>query len=595
MFDGRIYRMAFVPLLFVLVLVGFSLAGPPGSLRSTLAPDAFDGQRAFAELERLVKRFPDRRAGGAGDAQLASYIAHTLHGLGGSSTGSGSGFQVSTHRFQAQTLDGAPTLTTVVAERPGSTGLAPIAILAHRDAVARGSAAELSGTAALLELARVFSQSETHRTILLVSTSGGSGGDGGVADFAGSGRTLDAAIVLGDIAGANAHKPFVLPFSSGQGGAPESLQGTLESAIAQEVGVPAGAPSLSAQLAHLVFPLSTGEEAPLNDAAMPAVLLQVSGEPGPSAGTPVSESRLLNFGRAALTATYALDEGSNIARPPSPRLLLGHKTLPGWGMRLLALALLLPPLIVCVDALARLRRRRAPLGRWFAWTLSGAAPFFGAALFAILLGALGIVAAPAGQLSVAALSADGTVAGALAATSLVLVLGLLAWPALLRRMALPLRPDAEGAGLAALLVALAVALLAWIFNPFACLLLVPALHLWLLAADPRSRLLALGAVVVSVVPPGLLLLVYARELGLGPLGLAESSVLAPAGGQVGLFAALLWSVGLGCLLAVLMRSLAPSPAGPAAGPQDFVDISTRGPLTYAGPGSLGGTESALRR
>jgi hypothetical protein len=276
-------------------------------------------------------------------------------------------------------------------------------------------------------------------------------------------------------------------------------------------------------------------------------------------------------------------------------LLLGHKAFPGWAIRLLALALLLPPLIVCVDALARLRRRKEPLGRWFAWTLAAALPFFGAALFAILLGALGIVAAPATQLSAVSLAADSTVLGALAATLLVLVLGLLAWPALVRRMGLPLRPDGESAGVAALLVALAVALLAWIFNPFACLLLVPALHLWLLAADPRSRALALGAIAVSVVPLALLLLVYARELALGPLGLVESSVLVLAGGQVGLFGALLWSVALGCLLALLMRSLAPLPAGPVAAPRDFVDISTRGPLSYAGPGSLGGTESALRR
>ena len=48
MFDGRIYRAAFVPLLFVLVIAGFSLASRPGPLRSTLAPDAFDGARAAA-------------------------------------------------------------------------------------------------------------------------------------------------------------------------------------------------------------------------------------------------------------------------------------------------------------------------------------------------------------------------------------------------------------------------------------------------------------------------------------------------------------------------------------------------------------------
>ena len=43
--------------------------------------------------------------------------------------------------------------------------------------------AELSGTAALLELARVFAARETKRTIVLVSTSGGSGGDAGAAQL----------------------------------------------------------------------------------------------------------------------------------------------------------------------------------------------------------------------------------------------------------------------------------------------------------------------------------------------------------------------------------------------------------------------------
>ncbi|HEX4837339.1 MAG TPA: hypothetical protein VFV03_02290, partial [Solirubrobacteraceae bacterium] len=70
MFDGRIYRAAFVPLLFVLVIVGFSLASRPAPLRSTLAPDAFNGARAFAVLQALAGRFPERRPGGAGDNGL---------------------------------------------------------------------------------------------------------------------------------------------------------------------------------------------------------------------------------------------------------------------------------------------------------------------------------------------------------------------------------------------------------------------------------------------------------------------------------------------------------------------------------------------
>ncbi|HXC24017.1 MAG TPA: M28 family peptidase [Solirubrobacteraceae bacterium] len=594
MFDGRIYRAALVPFLFVLLIAGFSLSGQASPLSSTLAPDAFDGPRAFAALQALVKRFPDRRPGSLGDNELAAYIAAQLRGLGSpsttqpsspsssSSSGQGTaeaGFQVTTRQIRAATIAGTRTLTTVIAERPGSTGLSPIAIVAHRDAPAPGSAAQLSGTAALLELARVFSQSETRRTIVLVSTSGGSGGFAGARDFAQHDTpSPDAAIVLGDLAGTVVHKPFVLPFSSDSSVAPESLQRTLDGAIAQEVGTDAGGPSLLSQFAHLALPLATGEEGPLNAAGTPAVAIQVSGERGPSAREQVSATRLQNFGKAVLSSIYALDEAPDIAPSFTAHVALGHKLLPGWVVRLLTLALLLGPLLVGIDALARLRRRREPVRRWLVWTLASALPFLACALFAVLLGALGIVAAPAGQPPAGALAADGSIPVATLASGFVLALALLAWPALARRLALPLRPSADGAALAVLLVLLAVAGLAWIVNPFACLLLVPALHLWLLGlgpgrrAQPQARVLAYGAIALSAVPLLLLLAVYARELGLGVGGVAESVVLALAGGQVGLLGVLLWSTALGCLLAVLLlapvrEALAPPPTASTSGAQ----------------------------
>ena len=51
-------------------------------------------------------------------------------------------------------------------------------------------------------LLRVFAARETQRTIVLVSTSGGSGGDAGAVDFAEAhDGPLDAAIAVGDLAG----------------------------------------------------------------------------------------------------------------------------------------------------------------------------------------------------------------------------------------------------------------------------------------------------------------------------------------------------------------------------------------------------------
>lgn len=594
MFDGRIYRAAFVPLLFVLVIAGFSLSGRAAPLSSTLAPDAFDGARAFAELRSLVSRFPERQPGGSGDEQLAGYIAHEIRSLGGTAAG---GFQVTTRSMRARTIDGERTLTNVIATRPGSTGESPLVILAHRDAAADGSAAELSGTAALLELARVFAQSETRRTIVLVSTSGGSGGYAGAVDFAANAsRPIDAAIALGDLAGAQARKPFVLAFASDARVAPEALQLTLDGAIAQEVGTGAGSPGTDAHLSHLIFPLATGEQAPLNAAGVPSVLVQVSGERGPAPHEQVSETRLQNFGRAVLSAVYALDEGHDVATRFSARVPLGHKVFPGWAVRLLALALLLPPLVVCVDALARLRRRREPILRELLWAASCTLPFLACALVAMLLGRTGILAAPAGQLPARSLPVDQSAVGALVCVGLVLLLGLLTWPVLMRRLALSTGPSSEGAGLAVMLVLLALALLVWAFNPFACLLLVPAAHLWLLAAAPntRRRPAALVALALSLLPLALLLVLYANELGLGPGGLAKSAVLLLAGGQVGPLAAVLWSAAFGCLLAVVSLARPAQPES-TSGPGDWVQISTRGPVSYAGPGSLGGTRSALRR
>ncbi len=54
-----------------------------------------------------------------------------------------------------------------------------------------------------------------------------------------------------------------------------------------------------------------------------------------------------------------------------------------------------------------------------------------------------------------------------------------------------------------------------------------------------------------------------------------------------------WSIVLGCVvsLAVMIVRIARQPRPrPAETP-----VTVRGPITYAGPGSLGGTKSALRR
>ena len=149
--------------------------------------------------------------------------------------------------------------------------------------------------------------------------------------------------------------------------------------------------------------------------------------------------------------------------------------------------------------------------------------------------------------------------------------------------------------MACALVLSLVLLALWLVNPFSALILAPALHLWLLsvlidpAPPPRARVaLVLGGLLLP-----LLLVIYdLATLDLGPLGGAWYLFLLVTGGHVSFASAL-----VGCVLAGVLGSMAsilrvrrrPPPGAAPARP------SVRGPATYAGPGSLGGTKSALPR
>jgi hypothetical protein len=124
--------------------------------------------------------------------------------------------------------------------------------------------------------------------------------------------------------------------------------------------------------------------------------------------------------------------------------------------------------------------------------------------------------------------------------------------------------------------------------------MVPALHLWMWGVSPEMRMhpgVRLAMLVVGLAPPILVVLYYMITLAFNPISLAWSGVLMIAGGHIGVVAAIEWCIALGCAFSVF---------GIAAWsvrrvPITETAVTVRGPVTYAGPGSLGGTKSALRR
>jgi hypothetical protein len=594
MIDPRIYRSALVPVLLTFVLLAFSLENRPQPMRTPLAPDAFQVERAFKRAygagTGLSARFPDRRPGSDADNRLAAEIASQMHAAD---------FRVRTIEHDGDTIDGRQTLRTVIARRPGTID-EQIVVVAHRDAGGRRAEAELSGTATLLELARVVgAPRQTRHTLTLVSTSGGSGGGAGAAQLARElrGEPVGAVLVLGDLASRNVRAPLVTPWSNALGASPQALRATVQQAVRVETGSGSGPPRALSQFARFAMPVTFGEQGTLLARGLPAVLLSIGGDAPPAADAPISRERLGTFGRAALRTMTALDAApaeSPITPAPTNRdLLTSRKIVPSWAIALFTAALLLTVLVTVGDAFAALLRRREPIALWLRWALAGALPFLLAALFARLLGAVGLLDAPGAPVAPQALPASMP---ALLAVLLVFALGW-AWlrPAALRllRAGVAERSD-PGAGIAVVLVAAVATAVMWVVNPYAAALLIPALHIWLFALAPELRMpraLRLFVVAVGVLPAAVVALALSRSLGLGAVDAAWELVLLTAGGHISPFSVLLWSVVAGCAVGALLVAA----HGRAPADEDEIAITVRGPRTYAGPGSLGGTESALRR
>ena len=577
MLDLRLYRLTLLPLAVGLVIVAFSLHSGPVPLSGTLATQGFDATDAAQALS-------DMAAGGEPGSSADGALAQQLSTEPAPSGFAQTGFTVHVASVRAQTAVGARVLDVVTAtalgQRPGV-----VAVFADR---ANGAA-----TALLIELAQALRNVVAQRSVILVSTAGGASG---VAAALGAlPHDIAAAIVIGGASGAAAGAALrALPWSSG-GVAPPALRVTMDAAFASASGRRVGDVSLADQLARLALPLTAGAQGPLGDAGIPAVLAGTGGEL-PDGGTGASVADLRVMGGAITAALSALDVARSLPAGPSRGLSVGTQLLDGWAVRLLGGLALLSLAACTLDVLARSRRRRTPVLRSVAWVLSFATPFALAGLFALFLGAAGLLrATPATVVTPAELpvGAAGT-----AVLFSVILLFVLAWGlrAYARRRTGGRKsgpPPPLGAGAALLATTTAVAFLIWLANPYASLLLVLPAHAWLVALTREERRgPAVGVLVIalSLAPLAAAITLLCAGVGVSPFGLVWTMVVFIGSSHVSFVDLLLASLAGGCAVAAAAALVAPAPPPPPE-----VQVTMRGPLTYAGPGSLGGTSSALRR
>jgi hypothetical protein len=514
------------------------------------------------------------------------------------------GFPTTVDRFEQ---DGTP-LVNVIGRRPGNSTKQIVVMAARDGATVPDEAGSAADTAALMEFARVFEGRASQHTLVLASVDGGQLGDAGARRFAdqlGNPSDIVAVVVLSDLGAAHSTGPLVLGWSNDVGRAGVGLVRTVTDSLGQELGSVPHQEGAFAQFARLTFPVAPGAQGVLLPTGLDAVRVSGSGElrpPGRDAG--VTVDRYGSLGRSALRVVSALDGvDAGPAHGPDPYISFAGKLLPPWPVELLALAFTLPALIASVDALARARRRREPVAPWLVWLASALLPFAIGFALAALLVLVGLARdAPPAPLDPRSVGADTAAVSVLVATALSIVLAwILARSPVIRRAATLPDTSAPGAACVTSLALSALVLVLSFTNPYAALLLVPAVHLWMLATltDVRWRG-GIALFLVGLLPVLGVVAYYLAHFQLGPVDGAWYLFLLVTGDQTGLFTtaacALLLAI-TGSVAAILLararrgdpvreRRQTGRPSEPA--PSIF---GPGGP----GPGAIGNARSTLGR
>ncbi len=391
--------------------------------------------------------------------------------------------------------------------------------------------------------------------------------------------------------GTPSSEPPLVAWSGDTSRAGIGLERTAAEAVRLELATRVEASSVAGQLSRLAFPLGLGGQGVFLDSGYDSLRFSGSGELEPDVGERLDPDRLGGLGRAALRTLSSLDVSGAPRRGPRSYVTAVSQVLPGWVVSVLAFSLLLPAVVASVDAFARARRRGQPVLPGLRRIGLMAAALLGGLLLAKFFTLVNVTPeAPQAAVDPSALPLDGPAAFVLGAV--VLATGGLLY--LVKRYFGGGARAAPGTACATALVLSGACLALWVLDPYAALIAAPALHLWMLAMllEPRPRRrLRVMALVGGLVPPAIVALYYSIALAMDPLHGAWYLLMSAMGGTPSLATLLVW-VALAASFAAAARSvLVPDP--PEEKPPERPSL--RAVPSYAGPGSLGGTESAMPR
>ena len=558
----RIYREAFAPALLAVVVLLFSLQGRPDPLPPVVASAEFD-QDAAAKIDRqIVGAAPVRPPGSDGDLAIADMVEKRFMRV--------SEGQVAQQRFAGSFEGNDVQLRNLILTLPGESPRSVVVLAARDSASGPGAASSAAATATLLELVDSLRTARHTKTLVFVSTDGGSAGAAGAREFAerfAQRDLIDGAVVLWQPGSATSREPSLLDASDGPQSPSAQLVRTAQQTLTEQTGRRPQLEGMFGELARLALPSGLGEQAVLIAHGIDAVGLSSAGErPLPVADDQpddLSAATLGGLGRTALILVATLD--GTTAPPehgPAAYLNLAGDLVPGWALALLALTLLLPAALASLDSLRQAFVRRARVDWALAWSASRALPLLAAVAFLYLLAVTGIIARPAFPFDPNRFRVGAGQIVAMAFLAIVILAGYYA----IRGWRVPAGLPGEVAAPALGLVAAFAVLIAWLANPYLALLLVPVAHVWLLDARRGGTFpwpLALGAIGLSLAPAAAAVVHVAGGLDVGS-GAPWRLLLMVGDGQIGFPSMLALCLLGGSLVGLVALAVRPPPADPAA-------------------------------
>jgi hypothetical protein len=516
----RLYRAAFAPALFALIVLAFSLQEPARPVSPELSPPGFSAARAELFAAQAVRNYGSRESGSIADSRLAALMAARIQDTG---------FRTSTTGFQATTLSGRRELKNVVGIRPGPSDRR-LLVIASRD----GADGELLRSGALesgilLELARVLEGRTFEHTLVLASVSGGADGGLGADRLLDSLRgPFDAVMILRNVGSPLAGAP-VLAAGDSRLRPDERYVRTVRRIAGIEFGRSGTDQrrSVPEQLVRLGFPIALGEQSPMAARGVSALSVSPGGEPLVAPGAE-SREQVRDTGQIALRTLTTMDRSFAPEAPASAPLKVGGKLIPQWALVLLIGTLLFPLIVAAIDAWARARRWQRPGQRGL---LAPAIALGWLLVIGFLLRALGLT----GMIDAPPLAADPAAVGGSLAAAFGVVALLLAGSGVLIAAAAARQASPKGGEAAFALWVVFVGLAVFAINPIAAGFLLILLHLvvlMLLTAENPGRREIVAFTVIGLAPLVFAAVYYVTTLGIGFGGVLRYAVLLEAGGFI---------------------------------------------------------------